>query len=150
MCNEYVKSYRNILDRKDALGDRLIMVRYSDFVQGKNLEQLEKLGLGKVYPDKAWSNSITKQSEDPSDAWMTPLYGKPLSSASINSYRTTLPVQLKSIIRRTCGPIAKELELELGSSGSAWPVRVSTLKNAVTFGLHTTAGVRTRLILPSN
>jgi len=46
MCNEYVKSYRNILDRKDALGDRLIMVRYSDFVQGKNLEQFEKLGLG--------------------------------------------------------------------------------------------------------
>jgi len=143
LCKEYVKAYRSILNHKDEFGKRLTMVRYADFVQGRNLEHLEQAGLGKIFPEKIWSNSITSYSENPVRYWMTALHEKPLTGASINRYQRTLPVQLESVIRKSCGQIAKELGLEIASSCSTWPVRVSRLKNAVTFGLHTAPGVRT-------
>jgi hypothetical protein len=119
-CNEYFRSYRAIADNRAVFGERLCMVDYKDVVSGNAAATLEKFGVGKLHPDKIWTEAITDaRIPDPHNEWITPLLGQKLSTASVNRYSKVLPPDVVALIVRHCGQLMQELGFPMETAPAA-------------------------------
>lgn len=121
LCDEFVDYYYNLIHNLDDFGGRLCFVDYEQMVRGRAgnvIERLEAFGLGPLHPEKMWEEAIGNPKGD-TGIWQSPLYGAPLSSASVERYQKILPEEIESFILDRCGEIAQKAGLGQLRVGSA-------------------------------
>lgn len=108
-CDEYIHMYGMIANARMQLGDRLLLVDYRDVVTGLAFDKLARFGLGKISPDRIWSDTIADPTPVADDAWATALHGKKPSVESIDRYREHLDAPTEQLIMDICGSVASTL-----------------------------------------
>ncbi len=87
-CRELVSLYATIVNNQNKFKNNLMMLRYEDFVQGNQDQNLNQfLGI-KINRDKVWQDAHTNRKAN--NPWDTDKYWKPIQNSSVNAFRTGL------------------------------------------------------------
>ncbi|MFH0933900.1 MAG: sulfotransferase [Pseudomonadota bacterium] len=91
ICREYnaVHEYVLSLDAEDL--KRVKMVRYEQLVEYAGLSDLaDFIGVGDIDVDLLWKRSVTMGERKSHGEWVSPLYGKKMSSSSVGRHHEVL------------------------------------------------------------
>jgi len=108
LCGQYVATYRAVTDNFDAFAGRLCLIDYRSLVTGKHA-RLREFGLTRIEPGSVWRSGITDVREHAGNPWLTPLYGRTLSAASLGRHRGRLSGELQGLILDICGDVWRDL-----------------------------------------
>lgn len=117
ICREYNAVHEYVLALDDVSLRRVKIVRYEQLVECKELSGLSNfIGVNDIDVEQLWKRSIKMGERKSHGEWMSPLYGKKMSSESVGRYSTVLSTEQMARIDAACGETYRKL-LEIGGEG---------------------------------
>jgi hypothetical protein len=110
ICREYNAVHEYVLTLDDVALRRVKIVRYEQLVEGKELSGLSDfIGVNDIDVEQLWKRSIKMGERKSHSEWMSPLYGKKMSSESVGRYSAVLGTEQMARINTACGETYRKL-----------------------------------------
>lgn len=117
ICREYVAVHEYVVSLSMPDLERIHIVRYEQLVGGEGGAALERfIGVDDLDPELLWQRSVAMGERKIHSEWVSPLYGRKMTSESVGRYRNVLDEGKVSRVEESCAPTYRKL-LEIGGWG---------------------------------